>query len=196
MDSGQVNVEFIFCGRSNVGKSTIFFNLFGVKVRKGKRPGTTIKPNFFQYRDFLATDLPGFGYMRGISYKFNEKVKDFIVKYIEENSKRIWAGIVVVDSKAFKEIVERWEKRGYIPIDIEMVDFLRDVGIEVFLCANKMDKVDDQNDVLKYISKKTRLPEKRVIPTIAKNGDVEGLRSALKSFLIENGRSDLLGAFK
>ncbi len=196
MDSGRVNVEFIFCGRSNVGKSTLFSHLFGVKVRKGKKPGTTIHPNFFRYRDFLATDLPGFGYIRGVSHKFSERVKDFIVKYIEENSERIWAGVVVVDSKSFREIAERWEARGHIPIDLEMVDFLKDVGAEVFVCANKIDRVEDVNDAIRYISLKTGLSEERVIPAQAKKGDVRGIRNALRNLLSARGRSDLLGAFK
>ncbi len=196
MDSGQVNVEFVFCGRSNVGKSTLFSRLFGVKVRKGKKPGTTIHPNFFRYRDFLATDLPGFGYIRGVSHGFSEKVKDFIVRYIEENSERIWAGVVVVDSKSFREIVERWEIRRQIPVDIEMVDFLKDVGAEVFVCANKMDRVESVDEVMKYISIKTGLPGDRVIPAQARNGDVGKIRDALKNLLAARGRNDLLGAFK
>ena len=196
MDSGQVNVEFVFCGRSNVGKSTIFSRIFGVNVRKGKKPGTTIAPNFFRYRDFLATDLPGFGYIRGMSHRFNERVKDFIVEYIEENSNRIWAGVVVIDSKAFREIVERWEKRGYIPVDVEMVHFLKDMGTEVFVCANKMDRVNNTEKTLKYISEKTGLPRDRIIPAVAKTGDVEKLKSTLKALLIGGKRHDLLGAFK
>ncbi len=196
MDSGQINAEFIFCGRSNVGKSTLFHQLFGVKVKKGKKPGTTVKPNFFRYRDFLATDLPGFGYMRGISDGFIEKVKDFIVGYIEENSERIWAGVVVIDSKAFREIVERWESRGYIPVDIEMVDFLRDVGMEVFLCANKMDRVKNKRKTLDYISEKTGLSSEMIFPCVAKKGEIEGIRNALKNIMIKKGRSDLLTVFK
>jgi len=42
----------VFAGRSNVGKSTLFSSLFGVKVRKGKKPGSTIKPNFFRAGDY------------------------------------------------------------------------------------------------------------------------------------------------
>ncbi len=196
MDSGPVNVEFVFSGRSNVGKSTVFSQLFGVEVRKGKKPGTTISPNFFRYRDFLATDLPGFGYIRGVSKRFSERVKDFIVRYIEENSDRIWAGVVVIDSKSFREVVERWESRGHIPVDVEMVDFLKDLDIEVFVCANKMDRVDNAKAALGYISEKTGVPECRIIPSIARDGDVAGLKSALRNFLSERGRPDLLGAFK
>lgn len=104
-------IEIIFAGRSNVGKSTLFSALFGVKVRKGKRPGTTIKPNQVRYRDLIITDLPGFGFISGVDRDFNERVKDFVVRYIEENAERIVLAIQVIDGKSFLEIAERWEKR-------------------------------------------------------------------------------------
>lgn len=196
MDSGRVSVEVVFAGRSNVGKSTLFSQLFGVPVRRGKRPGTTIAPNFYRYRDFLATDLPGFGYVKGVSRRFNERVKDFIVEYIESNADRIAAGVIVVDSKAFREIVERWDRRGYIPVDVEMADFFRDVGMEVVVCANKFDKVESKEDTLEYISRAMKVSKDLVIPTVAKKGDVAGVKRALRDVLIKAGRADLLGAFK
>ncbi len=196
MGSGRVNAEIIFCGRSNVGKSTLFSHLFGVRVRKGKKPGTTIEPNFYRYRDFLATDLPGFGYMKGRSDEFVERVKDFIVGYIEENSYRIWAGVVVIDSGAFREIVERWESRGYIPVEIEIVDFLKDLDIEVFICANKMDRVRNRKETLKYISEKTGITPEMIFPCVAKTGEVGSIKDALKNVVMQRGRSDLLTVFK
>jgi len=193
---GRVNLELIFVGRSNVGKSTIFSSLFKVKVRKGKKPGTTIRPNFYQYRDFLATDLPGFGYIRGVSREFNERVKDFIVRYIEENAKRIFASVHVIDSKSFLEIVRRWDSRGFIPVDVEMVDFLRDVGIEVVIAANKMDKVEDVEKTLEDISEITKVDRENVIPTIAKKGEVGLLKRKLRELVLKQRRADLLKVFK
>lgn len=193
---GRVNLELIFVGRSNVGKSTIFSSLFKVKVRKGKKPGTTIRPNFYQYRDFLATDLPGFGYIRGVSREFNERVKDFIVRYIEENAKRIFASVHVIDSKSFLEIVRRWDSRGFIPVDVEMVEFLRDVGIEVVIAANKMDKVEDVEKTLEDISEITKVDRENVIPTIAKKGEVGLLKRKLRELVLKQRRADLLKVFK
>ncbi|WP_290899150.1 GTP-binding protein EngB [Ferroglobus sp.] len=191
MGSGRVNIEIIFAGRSNVGKSTLFYQLFGVRVRKGKKPGTTIKPNHLHYRDLLVTDLPGFGYVwKG--RELSEKVKDFVVRYIEENADRIKLAVEVIDAKAFCEIAERWDKRGYIPVEVEMFDFLRELGIETVVAANKFDKVESE-DVIGEIKKWIK---GEIIPTSAKKGDVEGIRRWLKSKLMEMGRHDLMGVFR
>jgi len=196
MGSGRVSIELVFAGRSNVGKSTVFSNLFKVRVRKGRKPGTTISPNFFRFKDFLATDLPGFGYLKGFERDFNEQVKDFIVRYIEDNAERIFAGVIVVDSRSFREIVERWERRGYIPIDIEMADFMRDVGIDVVVCANKFDKVEKKEETLEFISRAMRVERRNVVPAIAKRGELSELKKVLREFLSKKKRDDLLALFK
>ena len=195
-------LEIVFVGRSNVGKSTLFSQLFGVKVRKGKRPGTTIKPNQLQYRDLLVTDLPGFGYIAGVSREFNERVKDFIVHYIENNSDRIIAAVHVIDGKSFLEVVERWEKRGMLPIDVEMFDFLNEFGFDVLVAVNKMDKIDDPDKTLDGIVEKLGMHPpwmlwKHVIfPISAKKGEVENLREALKKVLMKHKRHDLIPVLK
>ncbi len=195
-------IEIIFAGRSNVGKSTLFSALFGVKVRKGKRPGTTIKPNQVRYRDLIITDLPGFGFISGVDRDFNERVKDFVVRYIEENAERIVLAIQVIDGKSFLEIAERWERRGYIPIEVEMFEFLNEVCSKVFLAVNKMDKVENWDEVLDEIVLKLGMtpPWKNwnhvVFPISAKKGKVENLRDAIKKRFMEIGRSDLISILR
>ncbi len=195
-------LEIVFVGRSNVGKSTLFSQLFGVRVRKGKRPGTTIKPNQIKFRDLLLTDLPGFGYIAGVSREFNERVKDFIVRYIEENADRIVAAVHVIDSKSFLDVVERWERRGAIPIDVEMFEFLNEFGFDVLVAANKMDKVENPDETLNGIVEKLGMHPpwylwRHVIhPVSAKRGEVETIREGLKKVLIKRGRSDLLPVFR
>ncbi|HID42906.1 MAG TPA: GTP-binding protein EngB [Archaeoglobaceae archaeon] len=201
MDSGPFNHEIIFVGRSNVGKSTLFSNLFGLKVRKGRKPGTTIKPSFHRFRDLLLTDMPGFGYIRGVDRKFNEKVKDFIVNYIEYNCKRILVAVQVIDAGSFIEIVDRWEKRGEIPVDVEMFEFLREVTNSV-VAVNKIDTVKDIDATMNGIVSRLglELPWSRwsdiIIPISAKNKDFDVLKKKLKKVLIDNGRSDLVAVFR
>ena len=194
--------EIIFVGRSNVGKSTLFSELFGVKVRKGKRPGTTIKPNRITFKDLIVTDLPGFGYIAGVSKEFNERVKDFVVHYIEENADRIIAAVQVIDAKSFLDIVERWERRGLLPVDVEMYDFLNEFGFDVLVAANKMDKVENRDEILNGIVEKLGMHPpwylwKHVIyPISAKKGDIDNLREGLKRVLAKNRRYDLIPILK
>ena len=58
-----ISFEIIFVGRSNVGKSSLLRELFGAKVRVGKRPGVTLRPAHIQISDLLITDMPGFGFI-------------------------------------------------------------------------------------------------------------------------------------
>ncbi|RLI75684.1 GTP-binding protein EngB [Archaeoglobales archaeon] len=185
--------EIVLVGRSNVGKSTLFYQLFGKKVRKGKKPGTTLKPNIVQFRDLIVTDMPGFGYIKG-DRRLNERIKDFFVEYIETND-RIIAAIQVLDAASFLEIVERWEKRNEIPIDIEMHEFLREFNIETFVAANKMDKVEDL-DSLKKIAKKLGVSLDEIYPVSAKFGDVESLKNALKQYFKKIKRDDLISVLR
>ncbi len=193
--------EVVFVGRSNVGKSTLFSKLLKVEVRKGKKPGTTIKPNTLQVGKVLFTDLPGFGYVRGVSREFNEKIKDFIVHYIENNASRIVAAIEVIDAKSFLEIAERWEKRGYIPVEIEMFDFLNEFNFRVFVAANKMDKVDDVSILDEIVAKLGMDPpwtkwRHVIFPISAKKGQVEELKRELKKHLASLGLHEASRAFR
>jgi len=190
--------EVIFAGRSNVGKSTLFSDLFGVEVRKGRKPGTTIKPNTLYLRGLQITDLPGYGFIHGMSREFSERVKDFIVHYVEDNCKRIIVAIQVIDGKSFIQIVERWEERGEIPIDIEMFEFLNDFDFPVFIAVNKMDKVEKKDYLLNVIAKKMgMIPpwtnwKHRIFPISAKRGETENIKKALKKVLSEKGFGGIL----
>ncbi len=178
----------VFAGRSNVGKSTLFSALFGVRVRKGKRPGTTIKPNFLKAGEVLAVDLPGYGYMKGISWEFSEKVRDFIVHYVEKNADSIALAIQVIDLPAFREVAERWESRGEIPIDVEMCSFLKEVCKNVLVAANKADKLSKRELKEELIYARRKL-NAEIIPVSAKRGEVKELKSRIVDLLKKEGLS-------
>lgn len=59
--------EIAFCGRSNVGKSTLVNALVGQKAlaRVSQTPGRTRQLNFFNLADrIVLVDLPGYGYAK------------------------------------------------------------------------------------------------------------------------------------
>ncbi|WP_457751923.1 GTP-binding protein EngB [Thermococcus sp.] len=164
----------IFVGRSNVGKSTLIFALTGKWVRRGKRPGVTRKSVEVTWRNKTVVDMPGFGFMSGVPKAKQEKIKDEIVRFIEDNAEDIELAVLVVDGKAAPEIIERWEKRGEIPIDVEFFEFLRDLEIPTLVAVNKTDKVKNLKRTLTYLAEKFGVPYSQIdeifIPVSAKFG--------------------------
>jgi GTP-binding protein EngB required for normal cell division len=198
-----INFEFVFVGRSNVGKSSLLRELFGAKVRVGRRPGVTLRPSHIQLSDVLITDMPGFGFMSGVKDRKQDIVKDQTVHYIEMNAERIKIAILVIDSPTFPEIVDRWDAREQIPIDIEMFDFLREVGIDTLIAANKMDKVKEKeyDPLLNEIAGRLGLEppwenwKHLIAPISAKKGNLRALRALLRERLHEMKRDDLFKYF-
>jgi len=194
-----INLEIIFVGRSNVGKSSLLKELFGAKVRVGRRPGVTLRPSHIQLSDLLITDMPGFGFMSGVKDRKQDIVKDKTIHYIENNAERIKIGILVIDSPIFPEIVARWDSKEQIPIDVEMFDFLREVGIDTIVAANKMDKLkeDDYDLLLDEIAFLLGLEppwqnwKHLIAPISVKKGDVKSLKGLLRDRLHEMKRDDL-----
>ncbi|WMW24872.1 GTP-binding protein EngB [Methanolobus sediminis] len=198
-----INFEIIFSGRSNVGKSSIMKELTGKNIKIGKRPGVTLKPTHIRYSDLLLTDLPGFGFMSGVKDRKQDIVKDQIVRYIEKNADRINVAVLVIDGASFLEIVQRWEERNEIPIDIEMFELFQELGFDIILAVNKADKIksDELDATLDQICDKLNmLPPWRqwldtVAPISAKKGDLKALKSLVRQRLHNEKRDDLFKYF-
>ena len=164
----------IFVGRSNVGKSTLIFRLTGKWVKRGKRPGVTRRPVEVNWRGRVIVDMPGFGFMSGVPKRVQERIKDEIVHFIEDNADEIELAVLVVDGKAAPEIIERWEKRGEIPIDVEFYGFLRELGIPTVVAVNKVDKVKNIGRTINFLAERFGVPPSEVdgtfVPISAKFG--------------------------
>jgi small GTP-binding protein len=187
--------EIIFVGRSNVGKSTLITALTGKKLPAGRRPGVTRKPAHVPYQNIQITDMPGYGFMSGASEESQEAIKDNIVHYIEKNAGNIMLAVMVVDSKSFAQIVDRWSGKNEIPVDVELFEFLHDVKIDVIVAANKIDKVKDIDQTLNEIAERLGMmpPWKQwldnMVPLSAKKGEVSGLKKLIQKRL-EDTRKD------
>lgn len=185
----------IFAGRSNVGKSTLIYRLTGKKVRRGKRPGVTRKIIEIEWKNHKIIDMPGFGFMMGLPKEVQERIKDEIVHFIEDNAKNIDVAVLVVDGKAAPEIIKRWEKRGEIPIDVEFYQFLRELDIPTIVAVNKLDKIKNVQEVINFLAEKFEVPlseiDKVFIPISAKFGDnIERLKIEFLR-LLENAKDDV-----
>lgn len=170
--------KIVFIGRSNVGKSSTIKALTGKSLKIGKRPGLTLKPKEIEWGNNTIVDMPGFGFMSGIDREKQEGIKDFIVKYLEEKKDLSFA-VQIIDAKAFLEIKERWYKRGQIPVEIELFNFLNELGLKPILVANKIDKIakDGRDKILDQICESLDLlPPWRqwkdiIVPFSAKTGE-------------------------
>lgn len=181
--------EILFVGRSNVGKSTLITALTGKKLRAGKRPGVTRKPQIIPYQNLQIMDMPGYGFMSGVAEESQEAIKDMIVHYIEDNAMNIALAVMVVNAASFAEIVDRWMGKDEIPVEVELYEFLEELKIDVIVAANKIDKVDDIDETLDGIAKRLGMMPPwrqwldRIVPVSAKKGNIRGLKELIRKKL-------------
>jgi len=122
---------FTFCGRSNVGKSSLInmLTLNRKMARTSAIPGKTISVNYFLVDGkILLADLPGYGYAKRAKKekeRWKRLMEDFFVeqKGIEEN-------FILVDSRV-----------GLTELDLIMVDWLKFLKQEFAFILTKADKV-------------------------------------------------------
>ena len=177
----------------------------GKRVRVGKRPGVTRKPYRYRCGELDVVDMPGFGFMAGVSRERREQIKTGIVRYLERNRERILFALEVIDARAFSEIVKRGERRGQIPVDVEMFHFLQELELCPIVVVNKVDLIypEERDGVLDDICEKLGLsPPWRqwtdvVVPTSAKTGEgVRELRRLVGKRLQAVGRERLMKYLK
>ena len=137
-----------------------------------------------------AVDIPGFGYMASTSKKDIEEMKKTVIHRLEEWHEDILVAVLIVDVSLFRELVDRWEMREEIPIDIEFYTFLSEIAADVIVLANKLDKLRrKQRPVeLEYLREKLRIAlphqEPTVIPASAsKKIGIAELKMRIESIL-------------
>jgi GTP-binding protein len=133
--------EFAFCGRSNVGKSSLIETLLGDQkiVRTSKTPGCTRSVNYFalsksnQERGVSAhecylVDLPGYGFAKA-GKEEKQRWKQFIEGYLRTRPSSVLRRVyVLVDSR-----------RGLKESDDEMMKLLDSCGLPYQVILTKAD---------------------------------------------------------
>lgn len=83
--------EVMFCGRSNIGKSSLINAIFESEVcRKSKHAGCTKSLNYYRLesanQERYIVDSPGYGYL-GMKQESGEKLKKMIALYARDSSR-------------------------------------------------------------------------------------------------------------
>ena len=123
--------EVLFCGRSNVGKSSMINCILGRKsmARTSEKPGKTATINYYEIdKKLFLVDLPGYGYAR-VSQAEKDKWARFMQAYFNyDGDKRL--AISLVDLR-----------HGPSDAVMEMADYLEQAGIPYWVVATKADKL-------------------------------------------------------
>ena len=125
--------EIAFCGRSNVGKSSLLNALATRKAiaRTSVTPGRTQELNFFEVGDparFRLVDMPGYGFAKAPP-KVVEKWKQLVRTYLK--GRQVLARtLVLVDSR-----------HGLKDVDREMMRMLDETAVSYRIVLTKADKI-------------------------------------------------------
>jgi len=132
----------VFVGRPNAGKSSLISRLTAINPVVGRKPGSTRRINEYDLdKKFKVVDVPGWGKVHDRTKEYEERVKEEIVSFIEDNSFRIPACVLVIDAKSLIDVSERLSKKSIIPIDQELFHFLTINKIKPIVVLNKIDKI-------------------------------------------------------
>lgn len=133
--------EFVFIGRSNVGKSSFINSITNRKnlAYTSSKPGKTITLNFYCVNDnMLLVDVPGYGYAQKLVHDrlaYGKMIENYLF-----NSKNLKVCFLIVDSR-HKPTND----------DILMYEYLKHYKHNIIVIATKIDKIS-KNELNKNIA--------------------------------------------
>ena len=149
--------EFVFLGRSNVGKSSLINMLLGRKglAKTSNTPGKTRLINFFSVDDRWAlVDLPGYGYAK-VSKSEQKHWQKHLERFLSQR------GLI---RQAFLLVDARHEPK---PTDLQMLEWLQHVGLTTTIVMTKADKISRSaiKPTVTKVSAALSLAPELIVPT-------------------------------
>lgn len=126
------NLEVVFIGRSNVGKSSLINALYKNNLAYvGKTPGKTRLLNFFNINDqYTVCDVPGYGFA---NRNYDELIEfgDMMEDYFD-NRKCLKLCVLILDIRRIPN-----------EDDLDMLEYLRNKKQNILIVLNKIDKLSN-----------------------------------------------------
>ena len=169
--------EICFCGRSNVGKSSLINRVLGRKsiARVSSKPGKTVTVNFYRVGDVRLVDLPVYGYAK---VPFSEKSRwaELMESYFQ-SGRNIKMAFQLIDMR-----------HPATEFDISMLDFMSQMEIPYTVILTKSDKLNktETENRLSLIREELGVfaENTEIIPFSAQNSNgVESLRAVIENCL-------------
>ena len=137
--------EFVFVGRSNVGKSTLLNILTNQNIANvSKKPGKTRSINFYLINNnFYFVDLPGYGFAKA-SIEERERWRKIIENYFEIRGWNIKLVFVLIDGR------HELQKNDEL-----ILNWLKDLELPFSVILTKIDKLkmSEKSKMIRYYEK-------------------------------------------
>lgn len=165
------HLEFVFAGRSNVGKSSLINKLFNRKnlARVSAVPGKTATINFYRVGEVDFVDLPGYGYAK-VAKREKHRWSELIEGYFQAE-RNVGLVFLLVDMR-----------HPPTTLDLDMMDYLMKTEYPFVIVLTKSDKLSkrQREERLEALQQELPCENVTVIPVSSQTGEgIDTLREIL-----------------